>query len=171
MKLEEAIKTNKFDSELHKATVNVLYTANWLKNSISRPLKKIGLTVEQFNVMRILKGKHPETMRVKDIKSRVLEENSNVPRIVEKLVIKKLAQRQISEADKRETLVSLTPGGLALLSQASIIVREINASIKYLPEHQAGMLNDFLEKMRQTEGIRGESEEYVLEHLNLQNVF
>src|ERR1044071_3781492 len=104
VKLEEAIKTNKFSSQKHKAALNLLYTAWWLKTSISRELKTIGLTHEQYNVLRILKGKHPEEMCVRDIGSRMIERNSNVPRIIDRLVSKKLVDRSASSIDKRETV-------------------------------------------------------------------
>ena len=69
MKLQDAIKTEKFKNERHKATLNLLYTAYWYKTHVSTTLKLSGLNTEQFNVLRILKGKNPEPMCVKDIAS------------------------------------------------------------------------------------------------------
>ena len=106
MKLEMALKTNKFKNESHKAGLNILYTAWWLKTMSSAELKKFGLTHEQYNVLRILKGKHPEQMCVKDIACRVIEKNSNVPRIVDRLEIKKLVKRTQSTTDGRHTLTT-----------------------------------------------------------------
>ena len=82
MKLEEAIKSTKFKSEVHKAVLHILYTAWWLKSVGAKELKEFGLTHEQYNVLRILKGKHPEQMCVRDIASRMIEKSSNVPRII-----------------------------------------------------------------------------------------
>ena len=59
MKLEEAIQTNKFKSEVHKASINLMYSAWWIKTILTKELKEYGLTHEQYNVLRILKGKHP----------------------------------------------------------------------------------------------------------------
>jgi DNA-binding MarR family transcriptional regulator len=89
VKLEQAIQSNKFKNEMHKASLNILYTAWWLKTQMSKVLKEFGLTHEQYNVLRILKGKYPEQLCVKDISCRMIEKSSNVPRIIDRLVIKK----------------------------------------------------------------------------------
>jgi len=148
MKLEEAIKTNRFTDELHKATINILYTAYWLKNNFSVAFKENGLTTEQFNVLRILKGKHPDPMCVKDIGSRTIEKNSNVPRIIDRLIVKKLVKRTPSQEDKRETLISLTEKGLKQLELANIALNQYTAERIVLDNEDAKMLNELLDKMR-----------------------
>src|SRR5437870_3119753 len=148
MKLEEAIKSNKFTDEKHKATLNVLYTAYWLKNSFSTVLKGEDLTVEQYNVLRILKGMHPEQMCVKDIGNRIIEKSSNVPRIIDRLVFKKLVKRTSSKVDKRETLVSLTDRGLTVLAKATTQIDEYTKNMNGISEHDAETLNELLEKLR-----------------------
>jgi DNA-binding MarR family transcriptional regulator len=151
MKLEEAIQSTKFDSEVHKATINVLFTAYWLKTHVSKTFKELGITLEQFNVMRILKGKHPEPMCVKDIGSRLVEKSSNVPRIVDRLVLKQYVKRDTSKIDKRETLMQLTEKGLMVLTQASEMVEMANRSYVGINENEARELNELLEKLRKTE--------------------
>lgn len=148
MKLEEAIKSNKFVSEKQKAAINVLYTGYWLRSGYSTNLKKEDLTLEQYNVMRILKGKYPEQMCVKDIASRTIEKSSNVPRILDRLVAKKLARRTPSKEDKRETLVSLTEKGIDVLTRANVLTWEVTNGMTALTEDEARTLNDLLEKMR-----------------------
>ncbi len=148
MKLEDAIKSSKFVSEKQKAAINVLYTGYWLRSGYSANLKKEDLTLEQYNVLRILRGKHPEQMCVKDIASRTIERSSNVPRILDRLVIKKLAKRTPSKEDKRETLVSLTEKGITTLDRANDLTWEITNGISALNEEEAQTLNDLLEKMR-----------------------
>ena len=149
MKLEEAIKSSRFTDEKHKAAINVLYTAYWLKNSFSAAIKKEDLTVEQYNVMRILKGKHPEAMCVKDIGSRIIEKSSNVPRIIDRLVTKKLAKRSPSKIDKRETLVLLTDKGMNVLAKATALIDQIHNNTG-MDEKDAMVLNELLEKLRKT---------------------
>lgn len=148
MKLEEAIRSNRFDSGKHKATINILYTAYWLKNSFSNAIKPEDITMEQYNVLRILKGKHPEQMCVKDIGSRIIEKSSNVPRIIDRLVIKKLAKRTPSKIDKRETLVALTDKGISVLAKATAAIENITNDMAGISEDEAVALNDLLEKMR-----------------------
>ena len=151
MKLEDAIRSSKFADEKHKATINVLYTAYWLRNNFSNAIKQEDITVEQYNVLRILKGKHPEQMCVKDIGSRIIEKSSNVPRIIDRLVIKKLAKRTPSKIDKRETLVSLTDKGMNLLAKANELLDGLTNEITGMDEQDAKLLNDLLEKMRANE--------------------
>lgn len=151
MKLEEAIQSTRFRNESHKATLNILYSAWWLKTFLSQELKPSGITHEQYNVLRILKGKHPDHMCVKDITSRMIEKNSNVPRIIDKLVKKKLVKRNISETDRRESVISLTPAGTLLLNQSTdqihgLIDKKLNLSLQ-----ESKILNNLLEKMRAAE--------------------
>lgn len=151
MKLEEAIQSNKFRNDVHKASLNILYTAWWLKTVLSRELKEYGLTHEQYNVMRILKGKHPEQMCVRDIASRMIEKNSNVPRIIDRLVAKKLVKRATSEVDRRETVISLTQSGLSLLDNSTTSINHAMEEQVSIGQQEAQALNQLLEKVRTKE--------------------
>lgn len=148
MKLEEALKSNKFTDEKHKAVLNILYSSYWLKTHFSTGIKEIGLTMEQYNIMRILKGMHPKQMCVKDIGSRMIEKNSNVPRIIDRLIIKKLVKRVTSIEDKRETLISLTENGILQLNEATKVLNTLTTTILGITDNQAFELNELLEKMR-----------------------
>lgn len=148
MKLEEAIQTNKFKSEVHKASINLMYSAWWIKTILTKELKEYGLTHEQYNVLRILKGKHPESLCVKDIAERMIEKNSNVPRIIDRLVIKKLVKRGTSSQDRRETTITLTGAGISILESSTAEVNKtINGQLN-LNEQEAEQLNRLMEKMR-----------------------
>jgi DNA-binding MarR family transcriptional regulator len=147
MKLEEVLKTERFESNQQKAMLNVMYTAWWAKTGISAILKPYGFTSEQFNVMRILKGKHPQAMCVKDIASRMIEKSSNVPRIIDRMIIKGTAVRSQSDEDRRETLVSLTEAGLHQLEKASAALVEFNQALG-LSDEEAELLNSLLERFR-----------------------
>jgi DNA-binding MarR family transcriptional regulator len=149
VKLEEAIKTTKFSSQKQKAGLNILYTAWWLKTVITGELKKIGLTNEQFNVLRILKGKHPEHMCVRDIGSRMIEPSSNVPRIIDRLVLKQYVERSTSELDKRETVIRLTKEGLNVLETASKKVDTVMDAAIGLGEQEAVQIHQLLELLRE----------------------
>ena len=151
MKLEEAIKSTKFKSEVHKAVLHILYTAWWLKSVGAKELKEFGLTHEQYNVLRILKGKHPEQMCVRDIASRMIEKSSNVPRIIDRLELKKLVKRNTSTVDKRETVITITQGGIALLTASTLVMDEKMMKQFVLSEEDAVTLNILLEKIREIE--------------------
>lgn len=151
MKLEQAIQSNKFKNETQKAALNVLYTAWWLKTSMSKGLKEFGLTQEQYNVLRILKGKYPEQICVRDIACRMIEKNSNVPRIVDRLEIKKLVKRTTSQFDKRETVITLTQSGILLLEASTKSIDQNMETLSVLNETESAQLNKLLEKMRSLE--------------------
>ena len=151
MKLEQAIQSTRFKNEVHKAGLNILYTAWWLKTVMSRELKEFGLTHEQYNVLRILKGKHPELICVKDIACRMIEKNSNVPRIIDRLEIKKLVKRATSEADKRETVISLTQSGIAVFEASTQRINAIFDEVMVINEAEAASINQLLERVREKE--------------------
>ena len=151
MKLEEAIKSSKFRNEVHKAGLNILYTAWWLKTNMSKELKEYGLTHEQYNVLRILKGKHPEQICVKEIACRMIEKNSNVPRIIDRLEAKKLVKRASSDSDRRETVIVLTPAGINILQHSTERINRLMDKIILIDEQRAAELNQLLEEIRKGE--------------------
>ena len=147
VKLEEAIQTNNFSSEKQKAVLNLMYTTYILKTLVTAVLKKFDLTMEQYNVLRILKGKHPQSMCVKDIAGRMIERSSNVPRIADRLVAKKLIERYQSEEDKRHTSLSLTTKGLAVLKKSWGEMEKIDHNLSFISETEVKQLNFLLEKI------------------------
>ncbi len=151
MKLEQAIQSTKFKDEVHKAILNTLYTAWWLKTVMSKELKEFGLTHEQYNVLRILKGKYPEQMCVRDVACRMIEKSSNVPRIIDRLEVKKLVKRSTSHIDKRETVITLTQSGIAILEASTETVAKVMEGSIVISNEDAAMLNQLLEKVRTTE--------------------
>lgn len=148
MKLEQAIQSTKFKNEAHKAGLNILYTAWWLKTVMSKELKEFGLTHEQYNVLRILKGKYPEQMCVRDIACRMIEKSSNVPRIIDRLELKKLVKRSTSAIDKRETVITLTQSGITILDATTVMVNKMMDCILAVTGQEALQLNQLLEKVR-----------------------
>ena len=151
VKLETAIQSTKFKSEVHKAGLNILYTAWWLKTMGSAELKEFGLTHEQYNVLRILKGKHPEQMCVRDIAERMIEKNSNVPRIIDRLVVKKLVKRCQGEIDARQTMMSLTQAGIHMLEVTTPRLDKVFDECIAITSQEAYALNTLLEKLREGE--------------------
>jgi DNA-binding MarR family transcriptional regulator len=128
-----------------------MYTAWWLRSMTSKSLKQFELTPEQYNVLRILKGKHPDQMCVRDIASRMMEKSSNVPRIVDRLVAKNWVERTTSAIDKRETVINLTSAGLQVLASSTSSMDDMFSSILTLTNEEAVQLNELLEKLRMKE--------------------
>lgn len=148
MGLEEAIKTTKFQSETHKAHLNILFTAGWLRARISATIKPMGITMEQFNVLRIVRGQKHQAIRVKDISGRMLERNSNTTRIIDRLEEKGLLQRLTSERDRRERAIVLTPAGDSVLADIDRAWEQYNPHTAPLTPEEARLLNELLDKMR-----------------------
>ena len=147
MEINDLIKS-RFINEKHKASVNLLYTAYWFKDQLIVALRAHDLSLEQHNVMRILKGSYPDGMRVKDILSRMVEKSSNVPRIIDKLAAKGLASRVVPEHDKRETHVMLTKKGIQIIDEARVTIDKITEDVLLINEQEAASLNALFEKMR-----------------------
>lgn len=148
MKIEDALKTNNFRTEQHKVMLNLLFTGYWLKDKLFQSLKEFDMTVEQYNVLRILRGSLPNELCVKDIAMRMLEKNSNVPRILERLERKDLIERKPSQNDRRETVTVITPAALSLLEKLDGIMIENEAKFIALNDDDAEKLNQILEQMR-----------------------
>jgi DNA-binding MarR family transcriptional regulator len=151
VKLEDAIKSNKFKNETHKAGLNILYTAWWIKTLGSNQLKKFDLTHEQYNVLRILKGKYPEQMCVKEIACRLIEKSSNVPRIIDRLEFKQFIKRTQSKIDGRQTVITITLKGISILEQSTTALNNIWDNNLFITENEAATLSNLLEKLRTKE--------------------
>lgn len=149
MKIEDELQTKKFKSEQHKAALNLMFTAYQVHTDFAKALKPFGITAEQYNVMRILKGSAPRPLCVKEIAGRMIERSSNVPRILDRLQAKNFITRTRSENDGRETLIELTETGLnALLRTIEEVDGMDGASVK-LTDSEARLLNELLDKSRE----------------------
>ncbi len=148
MKIEAAIQQKKFSDPFHKAMVNLLYTTNWLVYSESGIFKKHGLTMPQYNVLRILKGQLPNAATVSLLIERMLDKSSNASRIVEKLRSKGLLERRECPEDRRRVDVIITEKGLQVLAAASADMNLYYREQKTLTDQEAEMLSNLLDKVR-----------------------
>ncbi|MFM7725621.1 MAG: MarR family winged helix-turn-helix transcriptional regulator, partial [Flavobacteriales bacterium] len=117
MRLEDEINQKQFNSESHKLAVNLIYTYNWLNSLHSAFLKEYGVTMQQYNVLRILRGMNGKPANVKTVRDRMLDKMSDASRIIEKLRGKGWARRSTCVGDRRACDVLITPEGLALLEK------------------------------------------------------
>lgn len=147
--LEAAIQQQQqFSNEQVKANINVMYTANWLHNRISAVLKPHGITHEQFNVLRILRGSNPKSMCQKEILQRMIAPSSNLTLIVKKLVAKKLIVVLQSDKDKREYVINISKQGLELLKVVDSNLDKHKDAFNPLTDAEAKKLNTLLDKLR-----------------------
>ncbi len=145
--LEEELKS-RFTNERVKATLNVIFTEKFLSNQINSDFRPFGLTHEQFNVLRILRGKHPQCMCQKDILARMIARNSNITLIIKKLVKKKWVKVAQSQKDRREYEISITDAGLKKLEELDAFIKIRDKTLIKLTESEAFHLNALLDKIR-----------------------
>lgn len=148
MGLEKDIQQEKFASEHEKAAVNILFTGSWLHNMNAGRLKSHGLTPEQFNVLRILRGSHPKSLRLSDITCRMIDKNSNATRLVEKLRVKSLLKRERCLDNRRQVDVFITDKGLSVLKKIDLEDASWLARLKSITRSEALELNRILDKLR-----------------------
>jgi DNA-binding MarR family transcriptional regulator len=148
MALEQEIKQEKFTSEYEKAVVNILFTSSWLYNMNLGRLKPHGITPEQFNVLRILRGSAPRPMKLADITSRMIDKNSNATRLVEKLRQKGLLKREVCDNNRRQVDIVITDKGLNVLKKIDQESEEWLSMLKTITKSEAQELNRVLDKLR-----------------------
>ncbi|MCW5907594.1 MAG: MarR family transcriptional regulator [Chitinophagales bacterium] len=145
--IEERIKQSRFRSERHKTIVSILFTANLLNAHFEEAFKKYGITVQQFNVLRILRGQQPNPCTVNLIRERMLDKMSDASRIVERLRKAGLIERVQSKRDRRAVDVIITQKGLLLLAQMDKAEDKMNSPLNSITEEEARQLNSLLEKV------------------------
>lgn len=148
MKLEEAIHQTNFTSLAQKAAINLIYTTNWLQGGFQEFLDEFNITVQQFNVLRILRGSNPNCLSTCDIRNRMLDKMSDVSRIVDRLVKQELVSRTINTEDKRLVDVQITEKGLTLLSNIDQKRSNLHSVMNVLSEDELFTLNELLDKLR-----------------------
>ncbi len=146
--LGDEIKQRKFRSEAQKAILNILVTSNKLYASNNRFLKQYGLSQEQYNVLRILRGLHPETSTVLNIQERMMDKMSNASRLVDKLEAKKLLTRTQSPTDRRQVEILITQEGLDLLKLIDEPVGMLEKRLNDIPEKELIRMNEILDQIR-----------------------
>lgn len=149
MKIEDEIKS-KFKSEYHKLLVNIHLTSSRIMEQMQSELKSHGLTGTQYNVLRILRGQGDNAVSIGLIKDRMIERNSDVSRIVDRLVIKKLIERKENSEDRRQKDVRISKKGLTILSKIDEMDDQIKESLGHLSTAEVTTLNDLLDKARNT---------------------
>lgn len=149
MKIEDEIQQKKFKSEYQKAHINILFTAAWLGQQTQHILKPLGISSQQFNILRILRGMHPQPASVKLLTERMIDKMSNASRLVDKLEAKELVRRSESGADRRRVDVLITAKGLSLIEKASLQVEgRLHQDMALLTDEEAARLNELLDKLR-----------------------
>lgn len=149
MKLEDAIKQGKpFRSTREKLVVNLLYTCSWLQNELQGQMKAEGITVQQYNLLRILRGQYPAPASLVLIKERMIDKQSDVSRLLNRLVEKGLVSRASCAQDKRKLDVIITQLGQDIIAQIEATREQKTPITDALSDEEVNQLGELLEKLR-----------------------
>lgn len=150
MGIEKEIPKSYFRSERHKALVNVLFTSNWITERLKNFLDADDITPQQYNILRILKNSELPLSTLK-IREQMMDKMSDTSRIVERLLKKKLVNKQICSYDKRLVDVTLSETGVQLLQRLDKKTDKLDSIISNLSDHETDTLNVLLDKLREKE--------------------
>lgn len=147
--IEDAIQqSSAFRNPYHKATVNLIFSGRWIINMHNELFNEFNLTIQQYNVLRILKGKYPKALTIKLIQIRMLDKASDASRVVEGLRKKGLVHREPNAKDHRRVDVFITQKGIQLLSSIENRGEEMDGFLSNLDNREITILNDLLDKIR-----------------------
>lgn len=150
MRIEDEIKQPVFRDDFQKAYINLIFTAGWLEVRQAAAFKPFGLTLPQFNILRILRGQHPQPATVALLIERMLDKTSNASRIVDRLVEKQLVTRCVCPANRRAVDIRITDAGLELLGriEADGAMSPAQTSLGNLSAEELRQFNDLLDRVR-----------------------
>lgn len=147
--IEEHLITKPIKDPYVRAFLNVMFTGVWLQQKMGQSLKPFDITEPQYNVLRILRGQHGEAMNLYEIQNRMIQKMSNVSRLIDKLVAKKLVTRKECKDNRRRVDITITQKGLDLLDTLDPIIEPLFKAISAnLTKEQAKSIGDLLDIMR-----------------------
>jgi DNA-binding MarR family transcriptional regulator len=150
MKIEDEIKQSKFKDEYQKVAINIFFTASWMNSLNAEALKPFKISIQQFNILRILKGMHPEPVTVKLLTERMIDKMSNASRLVDKLKAKNFVERKSCPSDRRRVDISITDLGLKTVNEASkALEASMDQRMTSISKEEAALLSDLLDKIRE----------------------
>ena len=148
MRIEDEIKQDRFPNALSKAILNILLTADRISSATNTTLKPFGVSKEQFNVLRILKGQYPKPSTLRLISERMISQSSNATRLVEKLRTSGLVARSPCAANRRKVDILITQKGMNLLDAIAPHLKASGHFEGNITEEEAQELNRILDKLR-----------------------
>ena len=148
MGIEKDIHQNTFTNVKQKAIVNLLFTYGWTIERLKNFLAAEDITHQQFNILRILRGANSQPLSTLQIRERMLDKASDTSRIVDRLILKELVQKNTCPKDKRLVDVTITAKGLQLLEKLDARSSAMDEVMNSLTNEEAGQLSDLLDKMR-----------------------
>lgn len=149
MSIDKDIKQGSFKSEYQRAMVNLIFTYNWTTEQLKHLFEGEDLTMQQFNILRILRGSETPLSTLQ-IRERMLDKMSDTSRIVDRLIVKGLVKKLTCKSDKRLVDVTITGKGLKVLDKMDMQEEKMENILKALTEEEAITFNKLLDKIRQS---------------------
>ena len=147
MRIEDELKS-RFRNEYHKLMVNLMLTTSRLGECFHQTIKEYDITPTQYNVLRILRGQNQKPVSIGLIKERMIDRNSDVSRILERLVQKKLVERTENAEDRRQKDVRISKAGLDLLKEIDTWEKDMDKRFVHISDDEAKKINDMLDNIR-----------------------
>ncbi|MBA2500757.1 MAG: MarR family transcriptional regulator [Chitinophagaceae bacterium] len=151
MAIEQEIQQPKFKTEHQRALINLLFTYGWSIERIKQMVSCEGITHQQYNILRILRGSFPKPLSTLQIRERMIDKMSDTSRIVDRLIVKGLVKKGLCKKDRRLVDVTITEKGKRLLEKLDDLQPEMDNIFGNLTDKEAALLNDLLNKIRETE--------------------
>ncbi|MDP9231063.1 MAG: MarR family transcriptional regulator [Bacteroidota bacterium] len=151
MGIEQEVHQVKFTNEYQKAMINLLYTYGWAIERIKSIVTCEGITHQQFNILRILRGSFPEPLSTLQIRERMIDKMSDTSRIVDRLISKGLVKKTTCKKDRRLVDVIISEKGKKLLKKLDARQHAFDAIMENLTEKEALAINKLLDKLRNCE--------------------
>ncbi len=151
MRLEDEIKQKAFKDEYQKAIININYTSIWLTSRQNRLLRPYNVSIQQFNILRILRGQYPGAVPLKMLTERMIDKMSNTSRLVEKLRSKGYVNREICSENRRQVDISITERGLQFIEELSVIIDAEIEQFRFVSVEEVKRLNTILDTLRSVE--------------------
>ncbi|MFC0773680.1 MarR family winged helix-turn-helix transcriptional regulator [Terrimonas alba] len=151
MGIDHDIHQSKFRNEYQRAGVNLLFTYGWVMERTKELFASEDITPQQFNILRILRGSHPQPLSTLQIRERMLDKMSDTSRIVDRLIAKGLLKKGTCKTDRRLVDVMITDKGKKLLERLDERQDELDNIVGNLSEEEAATLSKLLDKIRGSE--------------------
>lgn len=147
--LEDIQQSKPFHSRSQEAYLALLRTADDSRRFVSRVLEPAGVTLQQYNVLRILRGAGADGLPTLAIGERMLERTPGVTRLIDRMVDKGWVTRSRCVDDRRRVWCKITGSGLALLARLDTPVKDVDDSFQQvLDEHELDALIRYLDRVR-----------------------
>jgi DNA-binding MarR family transcriptional regulator len=150
MSIDKDINQRKFINEHQKGVVNIVFTYNWMTEKLKALFERGDLTMQQFNILRILRGSD-KPLSTLEIRERMLDKMSDTSRIVDRLVVKGLVKKVVCKTDKRLVDVTITEKGKKVLEKLDRYQDEMDAILGGITIAEAKTLNKLLDKIRNSD--------------------